>query len=644
LSASFSAAGQESAPVGESQVSTLTLEQLAAADVVFAAARRNQTLREAAAWVTVVNAADIRRQGFRTLGEILHSLPSFYLVDDRNYSYVGVRGFGRPGDYNTRILLLVDGLRLNDNIYDMAPVGHDFLVPVELIERVEIVRGPAAALYGNSAFFAVVNVITRRPRAIGGEAQVAAASAGTGSARLSYGTQLADGTEFALSIALLNRSGRTHWFPDFGGAGAPTTSSAGADGEDDLEWNVALSRGAWSFAGAHTSRGKEVPTGAYDTLLGDDRTRTQDDRTLLTAIHQGGAWNGITPTTRLHWGRYAYEGSYASAPGLEGLYRDRAIGVWLGGDLNLTATLLGRHRITAGLDVRHDLRQRQTAATVAPAETEIDVQHAGTRWGLYVQDEVTLATGLVAHLGVRHDDAAHLGARTSPRLGLVWNPGDRSAVKLLYGSAFRAPNEYESHYYAATGPELRSEAIRTLELVFERTMAPDVRLVATAYASQIDDLITLRGDSEGELGFANVEHITSRGAELALEARAGGLDGRASYSFGDAHERGGASLTNSPRHLAKLSLARSVVAGRLEASANAQFTSARRTLRGQRVPRAWVTNASLRAPQLVGPIDVAATVYNLFDAQYSDPGSEEHRQDVIPQDRRSFRLQATWRF
>ena len=73
---------------------------------------------------------------------MLRSVRGFYTTYDRNYSYVGIRGFARPGDYNTRVLLLVDGHRLNDGIYDMAPIGTDFPIDVSLIERVEVIRGP----------------------------------------------------------------------------------------------------------------------------------------------------------------------------------------------------------------------------------------------------------------------------------------------------------------------------------------------------------------------------------------------------------------------------------------------------------------------------------------------------------------------
>ena len=57
---------------------------------------------------------------------MLRSVRGLYTTYDRNYSYIGLRRFSRPGDYNTRVLLMLDGHRLNDPVYDMAPVGTEF--------------------------------------------------------------------------------------------------------------------------------------------------------------------------------------------------------------------------------------------------------------------------------------------------------------------------------------------------------------------------------------------------------------------------------------------------------------------------------------------------------------------------------------
>ena len=123
-----------------------------------------QKVTEAPASVTIITSEEIQRYGYRTLADILRNVRGFYVTYDRNYSYLGVRGFGIPGEYNNSIALLIDGHRLNDDIFDGALIGTEFPIDVDLIDRVEVIRGPNSSLYVASAFLAVINIITKRGR------------------------------------------------------------------------------------------------------------------------------------------------------------------------------------------------------------------------------------------------------------------------------------------------------------------------------------------------------------------------------------------------------------------------------------------------------------------------------------------------
>jgi len=173
-----------------SDLSEATLEELGSIQV-YSASKRIQPSGEAPSSVTVVSADDIQKQGYRTVADILRTVRSFYVTYDRIYSSLGVRGFARPGDFNTRILLLVNGHRLNDNIYDEAMIGTEFPVDIDLIQRIEIVRGPVSSLYGSNALFAAINIVTKEARDINGlDVSAVAASLHTYKARASYGREL----------------------------------------------------------------------------------------------------------------------------------------------------------------------------------------------------------------------------------------------------------------------------------------------------------------------------------------------------------------------------------------------------------------------------------------------------------------------
>ena len=151
--------------------------------------------------MSFITAEEIARYGYRTLADILRGVRGMYVTDDRNFSLLGMRGFAKPGDYNSRILLLVNGHRVNDNVFGQAEIGAEFGIDPAMFERVEIIRGPASSLYGDSAFFArgqrhhaVRRVAGRRARS-----RPTTGTLGTRLARASAGQRFANGVDLAVS-------------------------------------------------------------------------------------------------------------------------------------------------------------------------------------------------------------------------------------------------------------------------------------------------------------------------------------------------------------------------------------------------------------------------------------------------------------
>jgi len=649
--AAVTAAGAEAGLAQErrpSDLADLTLEQLMEVQLVSVASKRPQASKEAPSVVTVVSGDEIRRHGYRTLADVLRSLPGFYVTYDRNYSYVGVRGFGRPGDYNTRILVLIDGIRTNDNIYDGAYVGQELPLDADLIERVEISRGPGSAVYGNDAFFAVIDIVTMSGAELaGGELHAGVASFGSYEGRASYGRKLASGASFVASASLLESDGQTLSFPEFGGA--DLGSVAGGDGERARRAFASFSKGGFSAEALHSSRTKHIPTASYGTVFGDTRAMTRDAFTIASVAYDRSIGTRFDWSSRLSHTAYDYDGSYPyeMAPGDVLPLSDYARGRWWSAE-STGVLRAGRHTLMLGGELARNTRQDQGGGYEGLPETAFVIENQGVRYGAFVQDDIALGSLLRLSVGGRYDHHKDFGGEANPRLALIVTPDPRTTLKLLYGSSYRAPNEYEQNYYSAQRSaeyELTPESIRTAEAAVERGLGEHLRLSASIFASEIRDLITLESDPAGELLFRNSDHARSRGGELALDARlASGLAGRLGYSYQRTRDEASLPLSNSPSHMLKASLAVPLRTQDVWASFDAQYVSSRLTLSGGDTAGFVLVNATLFARRLRGGLEASASVYNLFDARYSDPGSEEHLQDAIRQDGRSFAVSLGWRF
>ena len=159
----------------------MSLEQLLDVTII-GASKYEQKQDEVAAAVSVITRSEIKAFGWRTLDEALASLPGIHTTYDRQYNYLGTRGFGLPGDFNTRVLLTINGNRVNDVVYDAAISGRAFPLDLDLIERIEFIPGPGGAVYGQNALFGVVNVVTRSGAGVDG-AELAVAYQSPQSAR-----------------------------------------------------------------------------------------------------------------------------------------------------------------------------------------------------------------------------------------------------------------------------------------------------------------------------------------------------------------------------------------------------------------------------------------------------------------------------
>lgn len=479
----------KSEPTPTSQPAQLSGEEamlLGETPIVYSAAKYEQKINEAPASVTIISADQIRKYGYRTFAQVLQSVPGLFATYDRNYDYVGIRGFNRPGDYNSRVLVLVDGHRLNDAVYDQAPIGTDSPIDVDLIDRVEIVRGPSSSLYGTNAFFGVINVITKRGRDIkGAEGSWENSSYTSNKGRLTYGQKLSNGLEFIASGSYYYSVGQQNLFyQEFNTPDQNNGIAHRMDQDTFHNFFAKASYGDFTLQGGYVGRKKRIPTASFGTMFNNGRDATVDNRGYLDLKYQHEFANQLTVKGRLYYDRYYYRGDFFVDYPPPTLNQDFLTTDQVGGELTLVKRLFDKHKVTLGSEFRSQFRMDQSNKDADPPATYLDDKRKSNIGAFYLQDEFTITDNLILNAGFRYDHYSTFGGTANPRAGLIYTWRDTTA-KLLYGRAFRAPNPFEQFYVASVGskpnPDLKPESISTYELVLEQYLGHHIRGSASGY-------------------------------------------------------------------------------------------------------------------------------------------------------------------
>lgn len=365
--------------------------------------------------------------------------------------------------------------------------------------------------------------------------------------------------------------------------------------------------------------------------------------------------NQLELVARVSYDSYAYNGTYVfdysdnSTPHIV-FNKDSLSGRWWTGELQLAKTVR-QHRITLGTEYRDNLRQNQLNYDLDAPPAYIDDRRTSRNFALFVQDEFRIGENLTLSAGARYDHHSAFGGTAKPRLALIYHPAAKTTVKLLYGEAFRAPNNFELYYGSGisfkSSPDLKPETISTSELVFEKYVGDHVRLSASGYIYRIKGLISQETDPvDGLINFKNEGRVASRGLEFEMEGKlAGGFEGNVAYTLQQSRDqKTGQDISNSPRQLGKLNLTAPLLKQRIFAGFQFQYSSQRKTLNGSSLPALYLSNFTLFSRKLAKGLDASFGVYNLFDQKYADPGAEEHRQNGIEQNGRNLALKFTYHF
>jgi iron complex outermembrane receptor protein len=510
-------------PAGE-EVSNATLVAASSAeeDVVVGADKREQSLGNVASAVTVISGDRIRRFGYRTVSEALAAVAGVYTSDTRIVNGIGIRGLDIPGDFNTRILVLVDGASVNESWGSFAGLGFDSFVSIDDIARIELIRGPVSSVYGTNAFFSIVNIVTRSasetPKAwgrmsinsINGEV----ASAGFAEGSVSRGVR---GT-----VQAMNRIGETL---NLQGVGDHLTG----DGAYQLAVSLAGTYDG-SFAQIRAFQNeRDSPFAPYS----GDATAVPPYQLVNTQLlaEVGHTWQvgkQLSVTARIYTNIYQFYDKIIQDPVLVGAppFDDYGNGQQYGSEIRGRYDVIPQKLgVTAGAEGDYDQTKSHSYTedgngNEAPGGTNIPVNL--NLEGLYaeVDGQPTQNIGFTA--GIRYDRNSAINQNVSPRAALFFQQPEKYGLKLLFAQGFRNPSAYEAFFTDgvsfAPPKNLQAERITSYEAVAWAKPTPGLSLRLSGFywdaTGIIEELADPDPGMQGLLQFQNVGEYVSAGAEF----------------------------------------------------------------------------------------------------------------------------------
>jgi outer membrane cobalamin receptor len=533
-------------------LSRASLEDLLNIEVT-TASRSPEGLATAPARVQVVTAAQIQRRGYRSLADLLKDLPDFKVdvAGDQDFpvelTVQGIRG-------TSHMVVLLDGVRVSSPTNEPLPILANY--PVHLARQVEIVYGPASALYGADAFSGVINIISKDVvDAPGFAVGTSVGQFGLYNQTASYAGHL--GSKATLLVAGQVLSDRqpdlSKYYPDdfHGLAGqhsgtfdtifGPMTPTRPVSPDFEIPLSahslMATLRAGSFQAMFFESHARVSTTPAYNpdnAVYNSDAYnlnrlavgavsytrpigRVTSTSTLTLSRHElapeSGYWNVFSNFAKSY--KYAY-GSMVKGESQVSWKAAPTVTVTTGG------TIERFNAIPQTADLNEPIRSRDQPGTILDTNIVDDFNTLHyTNSAAFGQMQYTASHAVTFTLGARVDHNSRYGTTFNPRVGAVMQPSSLTTLKLLYGSAFLAPSPYQTYahygsfyttdggqtyassYWHLPNPDLKPERKKTVELNLRQAVGSRFFLTGSVFYSRLSNLIK---GTDADQSYAGLYH------------------------------------------------------------------------------------------------------------------------------------------
>jgi len=526
-------------------------------DIVEVVTGNKQQLRYAPAIASVITSEELEAIGATTLSEALQLVPGINVMFRPQGDHYTVRGIHPNSNFNAEISILIDGIPMND-FHLGSQRGYMSLVPFQNIERIEVIRGPASALYGSNAIGGVVNIITKKPSSHSENmVSVRAGSFETIEGRALV-TQSFDEFDTAFSIEVRNtdgfdanilHDGQTRFDQMF----STNASNAPADADydyDDINALFEVSSDKWrlkyrghkhqvgmgaGFTGALDPEGKAHGyqnniSLQYENPYFSDHWDVQgavsyneyDIDTRNVHIYPDGAFGGLFP-----------EGVHLN-PG----YQENQ---WYA-DLSFRYSGFESHDVLIGTGLQHleidDLREMRnfsidpTLGVPVPLGADTNITDGEDLWSeeetriqyfLYAQDEWQMSSDWLMTTGIRFDHYDDFGNVVMPKVALVWLTSQDLTTKFIASRGFRAPTLLE--LYGKNNPstlgstDLNAVEMESYEVGLDYIATSTLQMSGNIFFHELSETIEYVDTDIGSFA-TNIEGLKGYGFEYQVRWQA----------------------------------------------------------------------------------------------------------------------------
>jgi outer membrane receptor for ferrienterochelin and colicins len=609
-------------------------------EITVTATRSEIMAKEAPGSITIITRKDLAKKGSGNVREALRGTPGVSL---RGEGTGGRKTISLRGMESKHTLILVNGERLpasNDAFGPNTDYQYDW-IPVDQIERIEVVRGSMSVLYGSDALGGVVNIITRKPgKEWQGDATLTGRTAGSHAG--------GDGQDVEANISgavndkvQLRMGGQQSRRSAVAKNDPRLTAIEGRDKQQlsvEMDWqpaegqNIKLEHLAGQEKRWYDVKNSAPPKQYYQSRYDLDRQHTSlgwegqfgKAKASLRAYQNtldvtNSTTNGAKPTDPQNLEDKVLEGNVAFAAGQK---------QW----------------VTLGAEKRSE------------ALTHPKLPGGGdkvTLNALYAQDEVELSGRTHLTLGVRQDKHETFGSETSPRASIVWDATDKLTLRGSYGHGFHAPTIKQvspnyvfnlGTYTVTSNPDLKPETNDSLDVGANYTHGK-LNVDAALFDNKVKNLIDVASTGVNTYQYRNIAEARLRGAEVSTRVDVGkGVGLTANYQYLDAKDNTGQRLDKRPRHT--LATGVSWKHKGWQADLNAEYLSNQLlnisttpTANMVTLPGYTVWNVGVRKP-LNKHLEIAAGIENLTDVRLEDK-SPNFKHEEYP---RTLRLELKGKF